>query len=83
MYMGPIELELSAPDAHVWVDDKGQLISEWNFGIFKSPKKPTKSWEINWPLTYNINKVQGLSNVQSNNLILTALQTPSIILNFP
>ena len=21
---------------------KGQLISEWNFGIFKSPKKPTK-----------------------------------------
>ena len=23
--------------------DKGQLISEWNFGVFKSPKKPTKS----------------------------------------
>ena len=21
---------------------KGQLISEWNFGVFKSPKKPTK-----------------------------------------
>ena len=22
---------------------KGQLISEWSFGVFKSPKKPTKS----------------------------------------
>ena len=21
---------------------KGQLISEWHFGVFKSPKKPTK-----------------------------------------
>ena len=21
---------------------KGQIISEWNFGVFKSPKKPTK-----------------------------------------
>ena len=24
------------------VQPKGQLISEWNFGVFKSPKKPTK-----------------------------------------
>ena len=22
--------------------DKGQLTSEWNFGVIKSPKKPTK-----------------------------------------
>ena len=27
-----------------WIDGthKGQLISEWNFGVFKYPKKPTK-----------------------------------------
>ena len=24
---------------------KGQLISEWNFGVFKSPKKPTKFYK--------------------------------------
>ena len=30
---------------------KGQLISEWNFGVFKSPKKPTKFHsEIKRPL---------------------------------
>ena len=27
---------------HEFVHTKGQLISEWNFGVFKSPKKPTK-----------------------------------------
>ena len=31
---------------------KGQLISEWNFGVFKSPKKPTK-FETNFcPMAY-------------------------------
>ena len=31
---------------------KGQFISEWNFVVFKSPKKSTKFHsEINWPLT--------------------------------
>ena len=28
--------------AQIYILHKGQLISEWNFGAFKSPKKPTK-----------------------------------------
>ena len=29
-----------------WYTSKGQLISEWNFGVFKSPKKRTSFWQI-------------------------------------
>ena len=29
-------------DSLAYTKAKGYLISEWNFGVFKSPKKPTK-----------------------------------------
>ena len=32
----------ATPAEKVTNQGKGQLISEWNFGVFKSTKKPTK-----------------------------------------
>ena len=35
-------ITLSRSDRRIWWQFKGQLISEWTFGAYKSPKEPTK-----------------------------------------
>ena len=62
---------------------KGQLISEWIFGVFKSPKKPTKfltNFCPIWPLDYaSVRILPGIKQTSSSNFSIFFLISPLLL----